>query len=134
MQRTDFSRFKLISLTVLAFFFLTQQSFGREARTLHLTDKKVAPIYVAPGRTTILSFPVKPSKVVLGNKGLFALEYIENDLAISAASTQSHSNLFVYLEGRRFAFDLIGTSHNSDEIVIIRDQKDVNVPVRIKNE
>jgi hypothetical protein len=113
---------------------LGSQGMGRDARTVRLSDKKVAPIYIASGRSTILSFPSKPNKVVLGNKGGFAIEYIENDLAISAASGASRSNLFVYLEGRRFAFDLVGTTRNSDDIVMVFDAKDASVPVRIKNE
>ena len=35
---------------------------------------------ITPGRTTVLSFPSRPTKVILGNRGVFAVEYVENDI------------------------------------------------------
>ena len=79
------------------------------------------PILVAPGRSVILSFPTKPTKVILGNQGVFAVEYVENDLAIAALSAHAGSDLFVYLEGRRFAFNLMSVPAGGDSIVLVRD-------------
>jgi hypothetical protein len=106
---------------------------AKEARTVRLSDKKLAPIYVRAGRSTVLNFPVKPTKVILGNTGAFSVQYIENDLAISPLSVGASSNLFVYLLGRRFGFDLI-PRQNADEVVIVRDILDKPVQVRIRNE
>jgi hypothetical protein len=92
-----------------------------DARTLRLDDKRVGKVYVSFGKSTVLSFPGKPTKVVLGSKGAFTLEYIDNDLAIAALTLTAQSNLFVYVQGRRFAFDLISRSKNADEIVLVRD-------------
>ena len=91
------------------------------AKTLYMKDTDVARVAVALGRTTILSFPTRPSKVVLGNKNLFAVEYIESDLAISALHAQAKSNLVVYLQGRRFTFDVVAAQTGGDEILLIRD-------------
>ncbi len=96
-------------------------SFAGDARTLRLDDKKVGKIYVSFGKSTVLSFPGKPTKVVLGSKGAFTLEYIDTDLALAALSPSAQSNLFVYVQGRRFAFDLISRAKNADEIVLVRD-------------
>ena len=46
------------------------------AKTLYMKDTDVARVTVPLGRSVILSFPTRPSKVVLGNKNLFAVEYI----------------------------------------------------------
>ena len=91
------------------------------AKTLYMKDTDVARVTVTLGRSAILSFPTRPSKVVLGNKNLFAVEYIENDLAISALSPHARCNLVVYLQGRRFSFDIVASMASGDEILLIRD-------------
>ena len=96
-------------------------AIGQSARTVRLTEKDMAKIHLQVGRTTVLSFPVKPTKVILGNQGAFAIEYVENDLAIAPLHPRGRTNLFVYLEGRRFSFDLESSDKKADEIVLIRD-------------
>jgi len=91
------------------------------AKTLYMKDTDVARVTVTLGRTTILSFPTRPSKIVLGNKNLFAVEYVESDLAISALHPQARCNLVVYLHGRRFSFDVVASPGGGDEILLIRD-------------
>ncbi len=108
--------------------------FAGQARTVYLSEKTMASVRVTPGRSTILSFPVKPNKVIVGNQGLFAVEYVETDLAIAALRGEARSNLFVYMEGRRFAFDL-RTAPDGDEIILVRDavEKEIEKLIRGKN-
>jgi hypothetical protein len=122
---------KTLIATLLAFPAL---SFAAPARTVYLSESTMATIRVVPGRSTILSFPVKPNKVILGNQGLFAVEYVENDLAVAALRSEARSNLFVYMEGRRFAFDL-RTSPQGDEIILVRDavEKEIEKLMRGKH-
>ena len=91
------------------------------AKTLYMSDTDVARIQVILGRSAILSFPTKPSKVVLGNKNHFAVEYIENDIALSALHPNARCNLVIYLQGRRFSFDLVTVMNGTDEIIVVRD-------------
>ena len=71
----------LIALLLLTVgLLLNGMAFARKARTVRLDDKKTESIFITPGRSTILSFPTHPSKVILGNQGLFTVEYVENDL------------------------------------------------------
>lgn len=109
-------------------------AFAKNARTVYLSDKKTEAVFISPERSVILSFPSRPSKVILGNKGLFGIEYVESDLAISALRYPAHSNVFVYLEGRRFGFDLNTVATGGDEIVLVRDSEDRKVKVKIKND
>ncbi len=109
-------------------------AMASQARTVFLTDKRMEPIHVGTGRSTILSFPAHPSKVIMGSQGQFAIEFVENDLAISALRLGAHSNVFVYLEGRRFGFELVTTPGGGDEIVLVRDKDDQKVKVKIKND
>lgn len=69
----------------------------------------MASISISP-KGTVLDFPSEPEKVILGTKGSFSIEYIRSDLAISPTTMYSKSNLFVYLQGRRFALDLSTTA------------------------
>lgn len=105
---------------------------ARTARTLRLNDRRTEVINVTPGQSTILSFPARPTKVVLGNTGAFSIQYIENDLAVSALSMGAKSNLFIYLDGRRFGFDLRTTPSGGDEIVVIRDEEGSKWKVKVK--
>lgn len=91
------------------------------AKTLYMKDTDVARVTVKLGQSTILSFPTKPTKVVLGNRNVFGVEYIDSDLALSALVPQAHCNMVVYLPGRRFSFDLLTSATAGDEILLIRD-------------
>lgn len=117
--------------TALLLVFMSLSAFAAKARTVYLSETDMASIRVVPGRSTILSFPIKPNKVILGNQGMFAVEYVENDLALAALRGEARGNLFVYMEGRRFAFDLSTVSGSGDEIILVRDV--VEMPVRGKN-
>jgi hypothetical protein len=87
---------------------------------LHLSDDMVAPVRISLSGT-VLSFPVKPTKVILGNKGSFGIDYVENDLAITPLGAASRSHLFVYLYGRRFSFDLSVSGQDGSSVILVRD-------------
>lgn len=126
---------KKSSLLLLVFFTSSLlHAQPQSARTVYLSEKQTALVKVPLGRSSILSFPTKPSKVILGSQGAFAVEYVENDLAITALQPSSHSNLFVYLEGRRFGFDLAAVPLNGDEILLVRDSLETRVKVKVRSE
>lgn len=98
---------------------LSPQVFAENVKTIKLCEKSVAPIYISP-KGTVLDFPSEPEKVVLGTKSSFSIEYIRSDLAISPTTLSSKSNLFVYLQGRRFVLDL-ATSQSGVTLYFIKD-------------
>jgi hypothetical protein len=49
------------------------------------------------------------------------LQYVENDLAVSPLKADARSNLFVYLYGRRFSFDLRSGPNAGSSLVIVKD-------------
>lgn len=100
-----------------------------DIRIVKLGNMSIAAIRITPGRSTILNFPTKPSKVILGNQGNFAVEYVESDLAIAALRPGARGNLFVYLEGRRFSFDLVTVPAGGDSIVEVRDEDESGLKV-----
>jgi hypothetical protein len=116
---------------LIGLLFFSQLGFSKKSKTLFLNDQKMESVLITPGRSVILSFPSRPNKVIVGNQGVFAVEYIENDLAIAALKAPARSNLFVYLEGRRFGFDLKTVSDLGDEIILVRDSEDKKIKVKI---
>jgi hypothetical protein len=113
--------------------FCTPAALANGVRTLKLNQTTVGKVFLTTGRSTVLSFPTKPNKVILGSQGGFGIEYVENDLAIAPLGGHSHSNLFVYEEGRRFAFDLIVVPGNADSIVLVRDAEDPSEPQKLEH-
>ena len=114
-------KIKMLFSLLVATFLPVSGVFGKDARTIHLDEKQVAPIVVS-SRGTVLSFPIKPTKVILGRAESFGIEYIDNDLAISPLSSTAHSNLFVYISGRRFSFDLTTSMNEGSSVILVRDQ------------
>lgn len=109
----------MIFYKLFLFLSLVPPVFAESVKTVHICEKSVAQIYISP-KGTVLDFPSEPEKVVLGTKGSFAIEYIRSDLAVSPATLNSKSNLFVYLQGRRFVLDLAAGS-GAPTLYFIRD-------------
>ena len=116
--RKIFTAFSFLMLILIA-----ENIYAKEVRNIFLDDKTIAKIPVSQ-KGTLLSFPVKPNKMILGSAGSFHIEYVENDLALAPARMGAQSNLFVYLLGRRFIFDLKATSLEGHTLAIIRDKSE----------
>lgn len=95
---------------------------GEKSRIVWMTDDSIATVPVTP-RGTVINFPAKPTKVILGRQGSFGLEFVEEDLAVSPLGPGVRSHLFVYLSGRRFTLDLVAST-SGEAIVNIRDAKE----------
>jgi len=127
----NFIMFLIVTLTVSILFTYKALAAGQTAKVVKLNDKTIATVIIS-GRGTVLEFPVKPTKVILGKTGSFGLEYVENDLAISPLSPTARSNLFVYLFGRRFSFDLVTSMTDGSAIVQVRDSDESKMKVEIR--
>lgn len=107
---------------------LSPQVFADSVKTIKLCEKSVASIYIS-SKGTVLDFPSEPEKVVLGTKNSFSIEYIKNDLAVSPTTLSSKSNLFVYLQGRRFSLNMM-TSAAGATLYFIKDCDSDKVSVK----
>lgn len=99
-------------------------------KTIACDDKKPRPVHVAYGRVTVINFPFKPKDVVPG-EAIFDFKQIKNDLVIKALKTGGRTNVLVYLEERRCAFDLITVRGPGDDILIVRDPKESQYEVNL---
>lgn len=109
----------IVALALLGF----QEALAGTVRTIGVNNDSMAPIYLRLGKSTVLRFPDKPRKVVVGNQNYYGLEFIENDLAIQPLGAVS-TNLFVYTERRTYGF-ILTPGERYDDLVFVRWKSDV---------
>lgn len=102
-----------------------------DLRVVNCDEAKMVPIYVKPNFGTILNFPIKPDNVLLGGNKQFGIEYIKNDIALTALSSNASTNMFVYLFGRRCGFQLKVSNGQYDNVVRVRDPEENKIRVKI---
>lgn len=99
---------------------LSQIGLAGGIRTVFVNNKKMAPIYLKLGKTTVLRFPDKPKKVVIGNQNYFGVEFINNDLAIQPLGGVE-TNLFTYGPHRTYGFILKScTTCQHDDLIYVK--------------
>lgn len=113
----------------LLFLFVNDSEAKTQLRTVKCDESKMIDVYVRPNIGTIINFPVKPDNVVLFGKNQFGIEYIKNDIALSALTSNANTNLFVYLLGRRCGFHLVTSTANQDNLIQVRDPEDSKMKV-----
>lgn len=132
IQKRSLKYFLLPGFGLVSIFFGISFGFAKSTPNEHcvirLDNQSVAKIQISVNGT-VLSFPVKPSDVIFGRKDAFGTKYVQSDLAISPLSSNSKSHLFVYLEGRRFTFDLSTVASGACPTLFIRDSRDNQVSV-----
>ena len=119
------SLFLALSIFIMPFSLLA-------ARSVKCIDGRSIEIYMRPAFATVINFPVKPEQVVIGGKSQVSVEYIKNDLAITPLSSNSSTNIFVYLLGRRCGFNLRISSANFDSLVLVKDPDEAKMKVRFE--
>lgn len=125
--------FFIYSVSALLAFGLAFETQAKSSlRIVKCDESKMIDVFIKPNFGTIINFPVKPDNVVLGGARQFAIEYIKNDLALTALSSNANTNLFVYLLGRRCGFHLITSSSQFDNLVQVRDPEDTKIKVPFK--
>lgn len=105
--------------------------WAADLRIVNCDESKVVPIFVRPNFGTVLNFPIKPDHVLLGGSKQFAIEYIKNDIALTALTSNASTNMFVYLFGRRCGFALRISQGQFDNVVRVRDPDENKIKVKI---
>ena len=100
-----------------------------QEKTISCDSKRPQVVRIAPRRITVINFPFRPKDVVPGEAS-FDFKQIKNDLIIKALKPDGHTNVVVYLDERRCAFDLIAVKSHGDDILIVRDPKESQFQVK----
>ena len=117
----------------LAILFLLPAVAWAEYRIVACDETKIISIYVRPNFGTIINFPVKPDSVLLGSNKQFSIQYIKNDVALTALNSKATTNMFVYLFGRRCSFLLTTSSGRYDNVVRVKDPDENKIRVKIND-
>lgn len=127
-----YALFIYVAAAVLAFFIggRAKAASSAQTRIVKCDEFRMVPIYIRPNFGTIINFPLKPDNIVLGGQKQFGVEYIKNDIALTALSSNAHTNLFVYLLGRRCGFQLIATTAQHDNLVRVQDAENIQMKVK----
>lgn len=120
---------KTLLVLIVSSFSLFAEANSSAMRVVSCEENKMVEVQVRPNFATIINFPVKPDNVVLGGQRQFSLEYIKNDLALTALSSASNTNLFVYLLGRRCGFHISTTNSKYDNLIQVRDSEESKMKV-----
>ena len=121
-----------IGAASLLFLYIEDSEAKPQLRSVKCDESKMIEVFVRPNFSTVINFPIKPDNVVLGGKNQFAIEYIKNDIALTALSSNSKTNLFVYLFGRRCGFQLMASGQNHDNLILVRDPEETKINVPFK--
>jgi hypothetical protein len=99
-------------------------------RNLTVDEGSMAVIHLAMGRSTVLHFHEKPTKVVAGNQNYFNIEFTGNDLTIQPLGGIT-SNLFTYGEYHRYGFILrVSGSDGYDDLVDVHWRNSTFIQLR----
>ncbi len=120
-----------LKITILVAMLFPVCALAGKVRKISVTPEGIVEIRVSTKGTT-LSFPARPQKVLLGRKNSFGLEYVENDIGIAPLSSNSASNLTAYLDGRRYAFKLVTSEINADDLILVRDSLEKNLKIKVR--
>lgn len=118
-----------LGAAALVFLLVRESEAKTSLRVVKCDESKMIDVFVRPNYGTIINFPVKPDNVVLGGQKQFGIEYIKNDIALTALTSNSSTNLFVYLLGRRCGFRLVTSASQQDNLVQVRDPEDAKMKV-----
>jgi hypothetical protein len=92
-------------------------AFAGTIRNIEISSKKMEPVYLKLGQSTVLRFRETPKKVVVGNQNYFNVEFVGNDITIQPQGPVK-TNLFVYGEYHTFGFILnAGSFRKYDDLV-----------------
>lgn len=78
---------------------------AKEAKIIQLSEHQIYPLMLALGKTTLLRFPEKPQKLIIGNKNYFNVENNDTDIALQPLA-KVETNLFVYTSDQTFSFNI----------------------------
>ncbi|MEZ4744000.1 MAG: hypothetical protein R3B45_16390 [Bdellovibrionota bacterium] len=107
-------------------------SLAGEIRTLYVNDQKMQPIRLRMGKATVLRFPEKPKKVVIGNQNYYSVEFIDYDLTLQPQG-EVETNLFVYTPFHTYGFLLKVCNHCSyDDLARIKWKSNQQPTVKVK--
>lgn len=124
----------LIWMTIPILFILTsntQKTHAGVIRRAELSIEHPLTIRLAIGRTTAVTFPVRPEKVVAGSPQAVEINFLNRDLTIRPLDTKP-GNLIVYTKSSRYVILFLLASESSyDDAVVVNSFTSGSHPLRL---
>lgn len=83
-----------------------RSGFSAPLRNVRASGQSLTLIRTALGFSTIVEFPGKPTSAVLGDQDAVKLEYVGESITLKPLVGNVHTNLFVFVGSRRYAFSI----------------------------
>ena len=106
-------------MKIVNLFLFCSLALAGRVRDIHSNDRKMNPIYLSMGQSTVLRFEERPRKAVIGNRNYYNLEFVvgSKDITIQPLA-QVSTNLFIYTKNKTYGFILRPRSHGPyDDLV-----------------
>lgn len=111
-----------------------QEAKAGSIRRAELSTERPLTVRLAIGRSTALSFPVRPEKVVAGNPQALEVNFLGRDLTLRPLG-QKPGNLIVYTKGNRYVILLQLTSEGAyDDAVLVNSFASYSRPLRLSED
>ncbi len=109
-------------------------AYAGQIRRAELSQDRPLIVRVAPGRTTVLSFSVRPEKVVPGNPQALEINFLSRDLTIRPLGAHP-GNIIIYTKSARYVVLLQLTSESQyDDVVNISSANTRSKPLRLSED
>ncbi len=125
----------MYSFLLMVCFLLTTFIDLIHARVRHVALKQdqIIVVRTALGLATIVQVPDTPTRLVIGNRSAFKVEYLDKAITIKPLSVSARTNLYIYTNHNRYNLKLISTQkHLADYVVYLKSKPEINPKPRDK--
>ena len=113
---------------------LISVAYGGTVRTLTMDGKRMEPVFLTLGKSSVLRFPENPRHAVLGNQNYYKIEFVGKDVTIQPQGVAA-TNLFVYAGESLYGFLLTPSGETDyDDLINVhrKGKKTATAPKRDK--
>lgn len=100
-------RTQLYILSFLILCLISGKTYAKRIKDHHLKKDTITNVYTAPGYTTLIELPTKPTRVVVGDQNSFKIEFVGKNLAVKPLAENIRTNLFIFTKDKQFQCTLI---------------------------
>ena len=110
----------MYSFLLVVCFLLTTCFLPLQAKVRHVNLKpdEITTVKTAPGLATIIQVPDTPTRLVIGNKSAFKVEYLDKAVTIKPLRSLAGTNLYIYTDHHRYNVKLVSTKKTLADYVV----------------
>ena len=113
----------MYSFLLVVCFLMTTCFLPLQAKVRHviLKQDQIVTVRTALGLATIVQVPSTPTRLVIGNKSAFKVEYLDKAVTIKPLRSLVGTNLYIYTDHHRYNLKLVSAQkHLADYVVYLK--------------